>query len=440
MFQTEVDIEGLSKNATVRWKKQAFNETDKNITKSDVKRLHSLISTSDPKHFLSVTVASANDSVKISNHEDLKEISLQLSILRKKYDGHRDSNYFHDSHISNLKKQLNTFRQDEDKTISRIETLKSNISGLEEQIAEIMKKQEDALEATKIYNHIIERMRVKKQKLDIQNEAIIHSVKMNKKLLTEEIAVCRKRRDSKIKTKKALDVLEDFIEKETKDKQERLVVIESDVKKKQESTQKREERFKRQLEIAESAANEDREMRATQMREGVMMHQFWYLYMKKRLDFDMEKLSPIEKAFETVRKKSNVNNASEMVIKFLSIEIEYNELRRIVGDSNQNIVNTQSKILEIEKALEKAEKLKPQSEYKDSLRNDAVNKLKLVSDTKDKLIKIKQVHEKVTSWLSKIIKKFGAKSNEKGLTANLEVLKNAVIVALRDSKERVMFI
>lgn len=435
MFPTEVDLEGLSKNATVRWKKNLSIGTERDIGKSNAKRLHSMILTSDPRNFLALSMNAPDDSAKLSNHEDLKEISLQLSILRKKHDLNKDSNFFHDNHIGKLKRQMNSFQVEEEKAVLKFRELKEKTISLEERIEKICKKQEDALSAKKIYDHIIERMKVKQLQLDMEKEAIYQSVKGNKKILLEETNLCRKQKDSKIKTKKALEQLENFIEKETKEKQERLETIESDVKKKQENTHKREERYKRQLEIAEAAANEDREMRATQMREGVMMHQFWYLYMKKKLDFDMEKLSPVEKAFEKVRKNSSVNNANEMVVKFLSVEIEYNELKRIVSESNQNISSTKQRIAEIEVTLEKAEQLKPQSELKNMLRNNALAKLKSLSEAKDKLIGVKLVHQKIQSWTSKILKKFSVEAVENDLTGNLLKLQKAVIEFLRKNKE-----
>ena len=438
MLPTEVDIESLSKKATFRWKRSSLASTDRSISKTENKRLHSMIVKTDPKNFLSVSLTTADDSIKVSKHEDLKEISLQLSILKKKHDLNRDSNFLHDTVINRLKKQLDSFQQEEDKTLSKIDTLKAEANRLEDSIKEITQKQEDSLAATKIYNHIIERMKITKQKLDLQNEKIIKSVKGNKKMLLEEVEICRKKKEVKIKTKKALDLLEDFIEQETKERQERLEVIEKDVKRKQEFNQKREERFRRQLEIAETAANEDREMRATQMRESVMMHKFWYLYMKKRLEYDMEKLNPIEKAFEKVRKNSSINDASEMVTKFLTTEIAYNELKRIVDDSNLNISKTHQRIAEIEENLEKAENLKPQSELKDALQKDIINKLKTVSDDKNNLMKFKQIHEKITNWSWKMLRRLGNNEKSQNLIENLKLIKNSVSEVQKRIKENVM--
>ncbi|OMJ71793.1 hypothetical protein SteCoe_29914 [Stentor coeruleus] len=438
LFPTEVNIESLSQKATLRWKRNSMSSTERVINNSENKQLHSMILTANPRNFIS-TSTQANTSVRVSKQEDLKEISLELSILKKKHDLNRGSNFLHDQKLSNLKKKLENFHQEETKTLTKLEKLKSEVQKLEESINETIKKQEDALSARKIYNQIIERMKIHKLNLDIKNEDIIKSVKNNKKILSEEIEICRKQKESKIKTKKALEKLEVFIEKETKEKEVDVNTIEKDVKRKQEINLKREERYKRQIEIAETAANEDREMQATQMREGVIMHKFWYLFMKKRLDFDMEKLNHIEKAFEKVRKNSCINNSLEMVTKFLTTEIAFNELRRIVDDSNMNIIKTTKKIQEIENNLANVEKLKPQNNIKDALQKEIIEKIKTANEDGEKLMRIKQIHQKIYVWGGKILRKLGLSQGDNNLIGSFDMIKKNIKGFLKPIKENGSF-
>ena len=174
MFPTEVDLESLSKNATVRWKKNISIGTERDIGKSNAKRLHSMILTSDPRNFLSLSMNAPDESAKLSNHEDLKEVSLQLSILRKKHDLNKDSNFFHDNHIGKLKKQMKSFQVEEETAVLKFKELKEKVMSLEERIEKIGKKQEDALSAKKIYDHIIERMKVKQLQLHFDPDHIGH--------------------------------------------------------------------------------------------------------------------------------------------------------------------------------------------------------------------------------------------------------------------------
>ena len=233
-----------------------------------------MISTNNPSRFINISLNQTDDSVKVSKHEDLKEISLQLNILRKKHDLNKDSNLHHDNNISRLKKKLENIDQEEKKTNTKINELKDTVERLENETKNITGKQEDALSATNAYKHILERMKISHMKLDIKNEEMNQNTKINNKILIEEIDFTRKNKESKIKTKNGLNLLKSFVEQETKEKYEKLRALDTDVKQKQDNNKKREERFKRQLDIAEAAANEDRDMRDTQMREKLMINRF----------------------------------------------------------------------------------------------------------------------------------------------------------------------
>lgn len=434
MFKTEVDIESLSKKATVRWKKNTLSNTSRQVSKSENKRLHSLILTSKPENFLSLSTTAPDNSLKVSKQEDLPEISAELTSLKKKHDLNRGSNFLLDHNMTNLKKQMDSFKLEEIKTLGRLQSLKNDVSRLEEAISEVTHKQEEALEATGVYNHIIERMKIHKVRLDIKNEEKIKLVKAHKRTLSEEIEICRKKKETKIKTKKALEALEGFIEQETKDKEFNVKAIEKDMKRRLENSNKREERYRRQIEIAERAANEDREARATQMREDVILMRFWHRYMRKKLDYDMNRLYYIEDAFEKVRKNSNINDASEMVTKVLTTEIAYNELRKIVETSNDNIGKTQEKIREIEENLKKAEKSKTQSNLKQNLQNEILEKLKIDVDEKNKLIKLKEVHQKIRVWSGKIIKKLGSNERPEDLKSCMSLILGLVRTSMTSSQ------
>ena len=434
MFKTEVDIESLSKKATARWKKHNLSNTSRQVSKSENKRLHSLILTSKPENFLNVSTTARDTSRKVSKQEDLPELSAELNSLRKKHDINRGSNFLLDHSLANMKKQLEGFRQEELKTLNRLTFLKNEVERLEEAVEETVQRQEDACEATKVYNHIIERMKIHRLKLDIKNEETVKTLKASRRVLDEEFEVCRKQKEAKIKTKRALDSLEGYVDQETKEKEDNVSVIEKDMKKRLENSNKREERYRRQIEIAERAANEDREARATQMREDVILMRFWYTYMRKKLDYDMNRLNYIENAFEKVRKNSNVNDASEMVTKVLTTEIAYNELRKIVEDSNYNISKTQEKINQIEENLLKVEKIKNQSNIKENLQKEIIEKLKTGVDDKNKVIKLKEVHQKIKVWSSKMIKKLGGSVKAEGLKNSMIVIKDLINTNIKSLK------
>ena len=434
MFKTEVDIESLSKRATARWKKHNLNNSTRQVSKSENKNLHSLIISSKPENFLNLTTTARDTSRKVSKQEDLPELSAELKLLRKKHDINRGSNLLLDHNLGNMRKQLESFRLEETKTLSRLNYLRNEVERLEDTVDETIMKQEEALEATKVYNHIIERMKIHRLKLDIKNEETTKILKVSKRTLSEEFEICRKQKEAKIKTKRVHDSLELYIDQETKEKEESVLVIEKDMKKRLENSNKREERYRRQIEIAERAANEDREARATEMREDVILMRFWSIYMRKKLDYDMNRLNYIENAFEKVRKNSNINDTSEMVTKILTAEISYNELRKYVEDSNYNISKTQEKIKIIEENLQKVEKSKNQSNIKENLQREIIERLKIAVDDKNKVIRLKEVHQKIKAWSGKMIDKLAGKNKVEGLKNNMIVIKDLISQIIKSLK------
>lgn len=425
MFQTAIDIESLSKHATARWKRKSVSSADPSLSTSDTKRLHSLILSSKPENFLNLPSSTKNPSSKVSKNEDLPELAAELSSLRKKHDLNRGSNFYHEKNLSNLQKDFENFKLEELKAKSHLSKLKSQVETLENSIQDTIKKQEDALETRKVYNHIIERMKVHKLRQEIKGEDYKSVLKTNIRVLEEELEYKRKSKETKNKTKKAFELLENYIEAEIRDKEVNLEFVESDVKKKLEISSKREERFKRQIDIAETAANEDRELSATQMREDVILMKFFYTLIGKKLDYDMKKQSYIEEAFENVRKKSSINNAEEMVTKVLTSEIAYGELKRLVENFNNNIQHTQLKIEEIEKKLKKTEEIKTQSGVKENLLKQISEKTKLVLTSQQKLIRLKSIQQKIFFWSGKILEKLGVEKTGTNITENLqEIRKN----------------
>jgi hypothetical protein len=435
MFKTEVDLSSLSARATIRWKRENQIETDRQITKPDHRRIRSLISSSDPSKFLTTSLNSTEEFTKVSKQEDLKEVSLQLSILRKKHDFNKESNFHHDADLLRLKRKIDNFGQEENKTVSTIFELKQEVDKLEKSIIEVTEKQEEAWSAGNVYRHILERMRKARVFLDIKNEDISKEARTNSKSLEEEVEILRKVKESKIKTRAAHDLLVEYKEKVTVEKKGKLLAISKDVLKRQEYNKKREDRHKRQLEIAEAAANEHRDMSDQQMRESLIAHRFWFLYLEKRLSHDRKKFSPTERAFEKVRKIAGINDASEMVTKFLTAEFAFNDLKRAVDDTSARIDETETNIEEIEDKIFNMERLKIQTSTIESIKNDMIVKLKVISNDKEKLMKIKCLHDKIKAWGSKNLKKFGILSKSNTLDAHALAIRSCVVGILRKVKK-----
>jgi len=79
------------------------------------------------------------------------------------------------------------------------------------------------------------------------------------------------------------------IGKEQRDRQDRITELQKCIKNKEESVNRRIERQKRNTEIAEAAANENKDMTELKMRETLYLNKLWNTFMRKKMEKEMAK-------------------------------------------------------------------------------------------------------------------------------------------------------
>jgi hypothetical protein len=87
------------------------------------------------------------------------------------------------------------------------------------------------------------------------------------------------------------------IDHEQKKRQERIISLQLSIKNKEDALQKRMDRAQRQSEIAEAAANENKDQNEIQFRANFMVNKVWCAYLKKKMESEMKKYHDIEESF-----------------------------------------------------------------------------------------------------------------------------------------------
>ncbi|CAG9328160.1 unnamed protein product [Blepharisma stoltei] len=432
------EIFNLTAPATARWKKDSINATHISFNLANHRIIRQMVSTQDASKFLNSSVTQGDETQRVSKIEELKEVSSQLVFLRKRHDRNKADNGVYDNVLEKLKKELEQTEKMEARTGLKLDTMKEKAKEMEDRLREFKKKQDDAEMTRKAYEHIIERMKMTKINLEKRSLSLNKSLKNGQQTLREELDKQRRTREAKIQTKEALKNLEAYASREKSEKQEKLDIIEKDVKQKQETSRKREERFYRQLEIAEAAANEDRNMRALQMREGLLCHRLWFIYLQKKLKYEMERSSSIEEAFQQVRSITGLNDAQEMVEKYLTREQIYGDLMETINDSKQKIadyIQRNDEILEKINSLEMT-KLEGNNPAK-QMSQEATKSFQEISVEKDRLRRIRSVYENIKIWAGKNLRKLGGKpvNPDSKLIDQVITIKDKVKEALKRIKE-----
>lgn len=97
------------------------------------------------------------------------------------------------------------------------------------------------------------------------------------------------------------------------------------------------ERVKRQTDIAEMAANENKDQNEIQMQEKFLVQRLYSAFLKKKMENEMNNNRYIEDAFQKIRTATNLSNVNEIVHRFLTREQTYSELLIAVSDNERKI-------------------------------------------------------------------------------------------------------
>ena len=183
--------------------------------------------------------------------------------------------------------------------------------------------------------------RMKKDLISLQltsNDLTI-SLHSKEQIYKEENTKQRIAKEHKLQSKYRLDNLMQNIEHEQKKRQERIISLTTSIKNKEEALQKRMDRVKRQSEIAEAAANENKDMNEIELRANFMVQKLWCSFLKKKMEKEMNKFHNLEEAFQKIRTSTGNSDVQEMVTKFLTREQTYAQLLSAVSENEKNLDN-----------------------------------------------------------------------------------------------------
>lgn len=121
------------------------------------------------------------------------------------------------------------------------------------------------------YQHMLKRMKKDLIALQLQSNYLTESLRSKQQIYKEESNKQRIAKEQKLQSKYRLDNLMQNIDHEQKKRQERIISLQTSIKNKEEALQKRMDRVKRQSEIAEAAANENKDQNEIQLRANFMV-------------------------------------------------------------------------------------------------------------------------------------------------------------------------
>lgn len=218
------------------------------------------------------------------------------------------------------------------------------------------------------------------------------------------------------------------IEKEQRDRQERIHELQKCIRNKEESVQKRIERQRRNQEIAEAAANENKDLTELKMRDSLQIQKLWNAFMRKKMDNEMRNSQSIDEAFKAIKTATGVTDVQEMVKKFLQREQTYSMLLLNVSDSDRKSdklkkdnETLRARLHELKIDAESAEKDGEDNKDKETKFQDEdilESQAQIAAQKKEfgmlqeKYKKINIVNDQISGWAKRVYNKFSALTDD----------------------------
>ena len=265
------------------------------------------------------------------------EISLQLAMIRKKYDVLKQENAHKRNAIERLTKDLekigvltSSYNGDQctaENTYNQVlVNLESNKKKLEEEMAN-----------EKTYKHIYNRINEERITLEVKSNQLHNQYKSVLQVFETEKSKCRKNFEAINASRNSLKCLKSVISYDNKQKQERISSLEKTALSRKEAAERREDRIRKIAEIADVAANENTDTQEISIKQSLLLHKIWHSYLKYKLDMKLKGAIEIEDAYQSIRSATGLQNINEIVNNFIGKEENQSQLIKSITEANNNL-------------------------------------------------------------------------------------------------------
>ena len=285
------------------------------------------------------TLLDSSNNAAAAKHveEEIMEVSVQLSQIKKKHDDAKKLVTLKQEEYDRIRKEIAGLEVQEAQIEGPIAYNKERIAQLEQAMDETQDKIDRQRMAKRTYSHMLERMNKDFIACKLKTTDLETSLRNKQQVQDNEEEQTRKTKEQKLQSKNIFDNLMKNIEKEQRDRQERILELQRCIANKEESVKRRIERQKKNQEIAETAANESKDSTELKMRNYLYINRLWNNFMKKKMHKEMESSRQIDEAFKQIKTHTGVTDVQAMVRRFQTRESMYTTLLQTVSTSELKV-------------------------------------------------------------------------------------------------------
>ena len=351
---------------------------------------------------------SDHEDFGIDEDQETREIADQLSQVRKRHDRIKEDNLKKKKFLEKLKKDYEASIEMSQTEEEEEKSLKDQLENIQKNLEETRNQQKDELNDRNTYLHMLDRMKKDKIAMEIKANSIQISLKSTKHLLTAETEKYRKVRETHFQSRLILRELQKSFVSERKFKDDKVHQLQRNIKSRQEAASRREIRIKKQLEIAEAAAKDDKDSHEVKLRECFLLNKLWQHYLNKKLEKEMNQAVQVEKAFKQIKMATGLDDIQEICERFLTREQSYLTLISAVNEAERKLEMLKDSNEKSRDVLQKMQLEDVDSKYLVSEINKSDNKmlglLKEYSGVKENLQNSTKIYDQIVTWCGKIMK------------------------------------
>ena len=225
------------------------------------------------------------------------EVSVTLKSLRLQFDRIHKTVQAKQQELDDLKRQLEKTGEEEislsDSNAMKASTTQGNANELEA----LVEEHDFQKMTTESYAYMLKRMKADLISSQLRSQQLKDSHKSKSDILTGESDKQRKAKQVRIQAKMKLDKIMMEIEMDQRERQERIQSLQKSIRNKEDALRRRMERVKRQTEIAEMAANENKDQNEIKMQEQFLVQRLFSAFLKRKMESEMDQHYVVEDAF-----------------------------------------------------------------------------------------------------------------------------------------------
>jgi chromosome segregation ATPase len=217
------------------------------------------------------------------DEEEMKEVSVSLAELKKKHDIVKKRVLEKERDLEIMKKEIQQLELQEGNAESVVYENTTRKDQIENAVKVTKKKTNEELMNARIRGHMMQRIKKDLIAMEIKKKNMETSLRNKNTMYEEQKDKYRKTKEQRLQSKNIFDNLIKNLFDDRNEKKKRIEMLGKSITNKQNNVKRRADRIRRQNELAEAAANENKDADEKQMRKEFMFNKLWNAFIRKKM-------------------------------------------------------------------------------------------------------------------------------------------------------------